>query len=76
MMCDQSLSALGNVISALAENANARKRKKTIVPYRDSVLTRLLKTSLGGNARTIMVAALSPASVNYEVRAARVAHQY
>lgn len=39
-----------------------------MVPYRDSVLTQLLKSSLGGNAKTVMIAALSPADVNYEVR--------
>ncbi|OQR83118.1 kinesin-like protein [Achlya hypogyna] len=60
---NQSLSALGNCISALADNASGKK--KTLVPYRNSKLTHLLKDSLGGNAKTIMIAALSPASVNY-----------
>ena len=36
------------------------------MPYRDSVLTKLLKNALGGNSKTIMVAALSPADINYE----------
>jgi hypothetical protein len=58
---NQSLSALGNVIAALAEDKSG-----TIVPYRDSVLTKLLKNALGGNSKTIMVAALSPADINYE----------
>lgn len=58
---NQSLSALGNVISALAKNDGKSK-----VPYRSSVLTQLLKNSLGGNAKTYMIAALSPASVNYK----------
>ena len=63
---NQSLSALGNVISALAKNANAGKgKRKVLVPYRSSVLTQLLKNSLGGNAKTIMIAAVSPADVNY-----------
>ena len=62
---NQSLTALGNVISALAGAAKKGKKKKTIVPYRNSVLTMLLKNSLGGNAKTIMIAAISPASVNY-----------
>ncbi|PRP73913.1 hypothetical protein PROFUN_16551, partial [Planoprotostelium fungivorum] len=62
---NKSLSSLGKVISALAANSNAGKKKETHVPYRDSVLTWLLKESLGGNARTIMVAALSPADINY-----------
>ncbi|KAL4152553.1 hypothetical protein PRNP1_009481 [Phytophthora ramorum] len=59
---NQSLSALGNCISALADLANG---KKVLVPYRNSKLTHLLKDSLGGNSKTIMIAALSPASVNY-----------
>ncbi|VDM22226.1 unnamed protein product [Hydatigera taeniaeformis] len=55
-----SLSALGNVISALVD-ANARH-----VPYRDSKLTRLLQDSLGGNTKTLMIACLSPADNNYD----------
>lgn len=50
------LSALGNVISALGDPT----KKATHVPYRDSKLTRLLQDSLGGNARTMMVACVSP----------------
>eukprot|EP01117_Protostelium_nocturnum_P014748 TRINITY_DN5644_c0_g1_i1.p1 TRINITY_DN5644_c0_g1~~TRINITY_DN5644_c0_g1_i1.p1 ORF type:complete len:2035 (-),score=923.82 TRINITY_DN5644_c0_g1_i1:31-6135(-) len=60
---NKSLSSLGKVISALA--ANSTTKKQTHVPYRDSVLTWLLKESLGGNAKTIMIAALSPADINY-----------
>eukprot|EP00656_Telonema_subtile_P013496 TRINITY_DN1685_c0_g1_i2.p2 TRINITY_DN1685_c0_g1~~TRINITY_DN1685_c0_g1_i2.p2 ORF type:complete len:186 (-),score=53.23 TRINITY_DN1685_c0_g1_i2:119-676(-) len=56
---NKSLTALGNVISALAEG---RKH----VPFRDSVLTCLLRESLGGNSRTAMLAALSPAAINYD----------
>ena len=56
-----SLSALGNVISALVE---AKKGKH--VPYRDSKLTRLLMDSLGGNARTVMIANFGPADYNYD----------
>ena len=55
-----SLSALGNVISALVDG------KSNHVPYRDSKLTRLLQDSLGGNARTVMVANIGPANYNYE----------
>ena len=55
-----SLSALGNVIKALVEG------KSTHVPYRDSKLTRLLQDSLGGNTRTVMIAAISPADYNYD----------
>lgn len=54
---NQSLSALGNVISALTE-----RRPRTHVPYRDSKLTRLLEDSLGGNCRTTMMAMVSPAA--------------
>nr|XP_014342035.1 PREDICTED: kinesin-like protein KIF28P [Latimeria chalumnae] len=59
-----SLTTLGNVISSLAEVA-VRKRVLHI-PYRDSVLTKLLQSALGGNSRTIMMAALSPADICYE----------
>jgi hypothetical protein len=55
-----SLSALGNVISALSEG-NAKH-----IPYRDSKLTRMLQDSLGGNTKTLMVAAISPADYNYD----------
>ncbi|TRY57410.1 hypothetical protein DNTS_026603 [Danionella cerebrum] len=55
-----SLSALGNVISALVDGRSKH------IPYRDSKLTRLLQDSLGGNTRTLMVACLSPADNNYE----------
>ncbi|KAM8878088.1 LOW QUALITY PROTEIN: kinesin-like protein KIF16B [Spinachia spinachia] len=67
---NKSLVTLGNVISALADmtqdgvNTNL-KRKSVFVPYRDSVLTWLLKDSLGGNSKTIMIATVSPADVNY-----------
>jgi len=55
-----SLSALGNVIKALVEG------KTNHVPYRDSKLTRLLQDSLGGNTKTLMIAAISPADYNYD----------
>ena len=55
-----SLSALGNVISALSEG------KDKHIPYRDSKLTRMLQDSLGGNTKTLMVAAISPADYNYD----------
>ena len=58
-----SLTSLGNVISALAENSSG---KNVRVPYRDSVLTKLLMNALGGNSKTIMVAAVSPADINYD----------
>ena len=55
-----SLTALGNVISALVDGKSAH------IPYRDSKLTRLLQDSLGGNTKTVMIAAVSPADYNYE----------
>ena len=55
---NKSLSALGNVIAALASD------KKSHVPYRDSKLTRILQESLGGNSRTTIVICCSPASFN------------
>jgi hypothetical protein len=51
------------VISALAEQSAG---KKTLVPYRDSTLTKLLQNALGGNSKTVMIAALSPADINYD----------
>lgn len=56
---------LGNCISILAEKCGG-KAKNTIVPYRDSNLTRILQNALGGNSKTIMVCAVSPAALNYE----------
>lgn len=58
-----SLTALGNVISALADQSTG---KNVRVPYRDSSLTKLLMNALGGNSKTIMIAAISPADINYE----------
>ncbi|XP_056623275.1 kinesin-like protein KIF13B isoform X3 [Triplophysa dalaica] len=62
---NKSLTTLGLVISALADQG-AGKNKNKFVPYRDSVLTWLLKDSLGGNSRTAMVATVSPAADNFE----------
>lgn len=62
---NRSLSTLGNVISALAEISSGAKRK-IVVPYRESILTKLLQNALGGNSKTVMIAALSPADVNYD----------
>ena len=60
-----SISMLGNVITALAEKSNL-PGKKVLVPYRDSKLTFILQDALGGNAKTIMLCALSPADINFE----------
>ncbi|XP_054031628.1 kinesin-like protein KIF1B isoform X2 [Dryobates pubescens] len=62
---NKSLTTLGKVISALAE-VTKKKKKTDFIPYRDSVLTWLLRENLGGNSRTAMVAALSPADINYD----------
>ncbi|XP_013195274.2 kinesin-like protein KIF3A [Amyelois transitella] len=56
---NQSLSVLGNVISALVDG------KSTHIPYRNSKLTRLLQDSLGGNSKTVMIATIGPAECNY-----------
>uniref|UniRef100_A0A669EEP2 Kinesin family member 13A n=1 Tax=Oreochromis niloticus TaxID=8128 RepID=A0A669EEP2_ORENI len=62
---NKSLTTLGCVISALADQS-AGKGKAKFVPYRDSVLTWLLKDNLGGNSKTAMIATVSPAADNYE----------
>ncbi|KAI9582498.1 hypothetical protein GQX74_009885 [Glossina fuscipes] len=73
---NKSLVTLGSVISALAEqtnftnsnqnnSGNVISKRVLYIPYRDSILTWLLKDSLGGNSKTIMIAALSPADCNY-----------
>jgi len=59
---NMGLLALGNVISALGDAAKHAKH----VPYRDSKLTRMLQDSLGGNSRTLMIACISPADINFE----------
>ncbi|KAJ1968211.1 hypothetical protein IWQ62_001377 [Dispira parvispora] len=81
---NKSLTTLGKVISALADQSTAaptagKKSKEAFIPYRDSVLTWLLKDSLGGNSRTAMVAAISPAdyeetlsTLRYADRAKRI----
>ncbi|KOC70525.1 Kinesin-like protein KIF14 [Habropoda laboriosa] len=61
---NKSLLTLGKVIAALAENTSNRKRG--FVPYRESVLTWLLKESLGGNSRTAMLGTVSPANIHLE----------
>ncbi|GEM06163.1 kinesin family member 18/19 [Rhodotorula toruloides] len=58
---NRSLLALGNCINALCD-----PRKRGHVPYRDSKLTRLLKQSLGGNCKTVMIVCVSPSSAHYD----------
>ena len=59
---NSGLLSLGNVISALSDP----KRKITHIPYRDSKITRILKDSLGGNAKTCMLTCISPSAVNFD----------
>jgi len=75
---NKSLTTLGQVIHKLAEQSTSARKKKgkskekqdkdrdKFVPYRDSVLTWILKENLGGNSRTAMIATISPADINYE----------
>lgn len=62
---NRSLLTLGQVISTLADNAQNKSKPKHI-PYRDSVLTWLLKDSLGGNSKTVMLSTISTAFDNYD----------
>lgn len=59
------MTTLGQVISALAEKEESKK-KDFFVPYRNSALTRILQNALGGNSKTCMICALSPATDNFE----------
>ncbi|CRL07187.1 CLUMA_CG020172, isoform A [Clunio marinus] len=71
---NKSLTTLGKVISALAEivlfiksvSKLKKSKKSDFIPYRDSVLTWLLRENLGGNSKTAMIAAISPADINYD----------
>ena len=77
---NKSLLALGNCINILGD----KSKRNNYVPYRDSKLTRILKDSLGGNCRTVMIACISPSSLfydeslntlNYAVRARSIKNQ-
>ncbi|RXM94781.1 Kinesin-like protein KIF27 [Acipenser ruthenus] len=59
---NSGLLALGNVISALGDP----KRKSLHIPYRDTKITRILKDSLGGNTKTVMITCISPSSLNFD----------
>mmetsp|Transcript_33352 Transcript_33352/g.74298 ORF Transcript_33352/g.74298 Transcript_33352/m.74298 type:complete len:1101 (+) Transcript_33352:77-3379(+) len=63
---NKSLSALGNVIEKLADRSTGKAKASSVIPYRDSKLTRLLQNALGGSSKTVMICAISPASTNYE----------
>jgi len=67
---NMSLSALGNVISALVDS------KTTFIPYRDSKLTRLLQDSLGGNTKTVMCACIGPVDYNYDETLSTLRYAY
>jgi hypothetical protein len=62
---NKSLTTLGRVIAAL-EKKSQKKGKEPFIPYRESVLTWLLRENLGGNSKTAMIAAISPADINYD----------
>ncbi|CAO3676662.1 unnamed protein product [Rhizopus microsporus] len=74
---NRSLTTLGKVISGLADQsmAKGKKGKEIFIPYRDSVLTWLLKDSLGGNSKTAMIAAISPADYDETLSTLRYADQ-
>ncbi|KAI1914299.1 hypothetical protein LOZ65_005645 [Ophidiomyces ophidiicola] len=73
---NKSLTTLGRVIAALADNKPGRGRKnRDIVPYRDSILTWLLKDSLGGNSKTAMIACIAPSDYEETLSTLRYADQ-
>ena len=74
---NKSLTTLGRVIAALADPKQHRpgKRNKDIVPYRDSILTWLLKDSLGGNSKTAMIACIAPSDYDETLSTLRYADQ-
>ena len=78
---NKSLTTLGRVIAALADPRHGRVhnggkgRSKDVVPYRDSILTWLLKDSLGGNSRTAMIACIAPSDYDETLSTLRYADQ-
>ncbi|KAI9008854.1 hypothetical protein CLU79DRAFT_776037 [Phycomyces nitens] len=77
---NKSLTTLGKVIAGLAEQAmqegkKGKNKKEVFIPYRDSILTWLLKDSLGGNSKTAMIAAISPADYDETLSTLRYADQ-
>ncbi|KAG9235879.1 P-loop containing nucleoside triphosphate hydrolase protein [Amylocarpus encephaloides] len=74
---NKSLTTLGRVIAALADPKQQRsgKRNKDVVPYRDSILTWLLKDSLGGNSKTAMIACIAPSDYDETLSTLRYADQ-
>lgn len=73
---NKSLTTLGRVIAALTQASEAGvRKKKQVIPYRDSTLTWLLKDSLGGNSKTAMIACLSPSDYEEGLSTLRYADQ-
>jgi hypothetical protein len=76
---NKSLTTLGRVIAALADQAGRRpsggQTKREVIPYRDSILTWLLKDSLGGNSKTAMIACISPTDYDETLSTLRYADQ-
>ena len=79
---NKSLTTLGRVIAALADSSSgpiggkrAARKTKDVVPYRDSILTWLLKDSLGGNSKTAMIACVSPSDYDETLSTLRYADQ-
>ncbi|KAJ5636056.1 uncharacterized protein N7484_009369 [Penicillium longicatenatum] len=74
---NKSLTTLGRVIAALADPKKTRggRKGKELVPYRDSILTWLLKDSLGGNSKTAMIACIAPADYEETLSTLRYADQ-
>ncbi|KAM4056095.1 kinesin motor domain-containing protein [Hirsutella rhossiliensis] len=74
---NKSLTTLGRVIAALADQpkSGGKQRKEAVVPYRDSILTWLLKDSLGGNSKTAMIACIAPADYDETLSTLRYADQ-
>ncbi|KAK0392403.1 hypothetical protein NLU13_1898 [Sarocladium strictum] len=73
---NKSLTTLGRVIAALADPKQLRSgKRKDVVPYRDSILTWLLKDSLGGNSKTAMIACIAPSDYEETLSTLRYADQ-
>ncbi|KAK2749465.1 Kinesin [Myotisia sp. PD_48] len=75
---NRSLTTLGRVIASLADPKHGRingRKNKDVVPYRDSILTWLLKDSLGGNSKTAMIACISPSDYDETLSTLRYADQ-
>ncbi|EEQ32243.1 kinesin family protein [Microsporum canis CBS 113480] len=74
---NKSLTTLGRVIASLADPKQRQNGRKTkdVVPYRDSILTWLLKDSLGGNSKTAMIACIAPADYDETLSTLRYANQ-